>query len=225
MPKDGVTLAKCAGDYGRRCESIGNDRRNIADLQDAMDHPDFKKRHHALIDELAREHRLAKPLIERASFLVVPAELYKKHDSPKKLESATTAAGNRLDDWGKDILRRMTISGEIPESDVEFVDTTNAELGYPSGCTVAQTCETAAKFGLELCHPEDGPLARIAYTEQPMNDWRLMAMEPITDSNGSRKVFGLKRNDSGFWLDGTYGITDRFYYGDVRWVFRRKHSL
>lgn len=224
MLKDGVTLKKCAGDYARRCESIGNERRNIADLQDAMDHPDFKKRHHTLLDELAREHRLAKPLIERAPFLVVPVEWYKKYDSLKKLESAVTVAGNRLCDWGKDILRRMTVSGEIPESDVEFVDATNAELGYPNGCTVAQTCEAAAEFGFELCRPEDGPLARIAYTEQPMNDWRQMAMKPISVSSGSRGVFSLGRLGDGSWLCSHDGFPGRFCRGDVRWMFRRKRS-
>lgn len=219
MSKDGVTLEKCAGDYARRCESIGRDRHSIADLQDAMNHPDFKKRHHALLDELAREHRLTKPLIERAPFLVVPAKLYKKHRSPKKLESAVVTAGNQLNIRGGDILRMMIVSSEVPKFDVEFVDATNAELGYPNGCAMTKTFEAAAKVGLESCRPEDGPLARITYTQQPMNDRRLMAMEPLTASGGVRSVFSLERNWRGSLLDSCPGY---FHGGRVRWVFRRK---
>jgi len=43
----------------------------------------------------------------------------------------------------------------------------------------------------------------------------------ITDSNGNRKVFNLKRNDDGSWLNGNNGNPDNFYNGNVRWVFRR----
>ena len=57
-------LATPAADYGRRCESIGRERRTVADLQDAMSNPDFKKAHHDLLDRLAREYCVSRPLLE-----------------------------------------------------------------------------------------------------------------------------------------------------------------
>jgi len=191
-------------------------------FQFILGHKDLSPGLDTMFSSMFADYRLSKPIIERPPFLIVTADQYKKHNSPKKLECAVNAAGHRLCDWSKDILRRMTVSGEIPESDVEFVDATNAELGYFNGCTVAETYEAAAKIGLVLCHSEDGPLARMAYTEQPMNDWRLMAMEPISDSDGCRGVFFLGRSDDGSWLSGDIGDPDNFCLGFARWVFRRK---
>lgn len=117
------------------------------------------------------------------------------------------------------------MSGVVPEGDVDFVDVSNAELGYTNGCTAAQTIEAAAKFNLESCFYEDGPLVRKHYTNQPMNDWRLFALkESITDPDGFREVWCLAREADGSWLNSYNGNPGDFYGGEVRWVFRRKRS-
>lgn len=167
--------------------------------------------------------RNAKPLSEKPPFLVVPASEYESHDTLEKLEQSLVNDRGKIGYYGKYVLRVMTVSGEVPDSDVEFVKVSNAELGYPNGCTVEQAFEAAAKFGLELCCPEDGPLARIAYKDQPMGDWRLMAMKPIADSNGYPKIFGLKHNYLGLWLCCDK-YPSNFCNGNIQWVFRRKRS-
>ena len=166
--------------------------------------------------------RQAKPLIEKPPFLVIPASEYENHDTLEKLEQGLINNENKLGYYGRDTLRHTTVSGEVPHSAVEFVNASNVELGYPNGCTMAQALEAGSKFNLELCRPEDGPLARIAYKDQPMGDRRDMAMEPIPDSNGYPRVFGLKCNHLGFWLCGD--SPNNFCNGDVQWVFRRKRS-
>ena len=81
--KDGVILednpqmTNCAADYGRRCQSIGMKRRDPKSLDNAMAHPKFNERHHALLDELEREYLASLPLTERGPWMTVQGGAYK----------------------------------------------------------------------------------------------------------------------------------------------------
>lgn len=213
---DQVTLGS-AEDYGRRCESIGKERRNTADLQDAMDHPDFKQRHHALLDQLAQERRQSKPIVERPPFMTVKLGT---HKSNKDLRKALLAAGLKIGDWGGDILNRVKVA-EKPE-DVNIVVVTVAELGFPNGASRAQIYVKALSMGLGLLPAEVGPQLRLQYTDQPLGEWILIGMEPMSDSGGYLIVFGVVRYDDGRWLYGDYGRPDSVWGGNYRWAFRCK---
>jgi hypothetical protein len=204
-------------DYGRRCEAIGRERRNTADLQDAMDHPEFKKRHHDLLDQLAAEQQLRKPIMERRPFATIKLGT---HKSVKDLRKALLDAGYRIGDWGDDILKRINVASK-PE-DVDIVVVSVAELGFPNGATRAQIYEKALSMGLGLCPAEVGPQWRLQYADQPMGEWILVGMEPISDSGGSLKVFDVVRFEDGRWLYGNDGRPGGVWYGDLRWAFRRK---
>ena len=47
-------------------------------------------------------------------------------------------------------------------------------------------------------------------------------MEPIVDSDGDPRLFGVGRGDSGLWLYGGWGSPDRFWSADDQWVFVRR---
>lgn len=213
---DQVTLGS-AEDYGRRCESIGKERRNTADLQDAMDHPDFKQRHHALLDQLAQECRQSKPIVERPPFMTVKLGT---HKSNKDLRKALLAAGFKIGDWGGDILNRVKVA-EKPE-DVNIVVVTVAELGFPNGATREQIYEKALSMGLGLLPAEVGPQLRLQYTDQPLGEWILIGMKPIAGSDGDLIVFGVERDDGGRWLGGEVGYPGFVWHGRNRWAFRCK---
>ena len=214
---DNPKMTNCSDDYARRCKSIGMKRRNPKDLDGAMRHPKFNERHHQLLDELAKEYEASRPIMERAPWMTIQLGTNKSNqDLRKELEKND----HRISDWGSDILKKTDVATELTE--VDLIVLSNAELGSPDGCTVAQTYEAAQKLGLELCPAEVGPQLRLQYTNQPMDEWLLVAMDPITDSDGTLSVFRVVRHEDGSWLIGYYGRPDRHWFGDYRWVFVRR---
>ncbi len=212
----GVTL-ECASDYGRRCESIGAGRRNTADLQDAMNNPRFKQAHHQLLDELVAEYRQSRPIIERSVWKTVTVgNLPKDAKSRRKI---LTDVGIRISDWGGDILDRIQ---PAKPTEIELVLVTVSELGFPDRATVSQIYAALPSFDLEPCPAEVGPRLRLAYTDQPLDEWIMVGMEPIADSGGGLRVFSVERGDDGLWLCSRYAGPAYRYSGVSRWVFGRK---
>ena len=76
----------------------------------------------------------------------------------------------------------------------------------------------ALKRGLQRCPAEVGPALREQYTDQQMNDWVLIGMDPMIASDGRLGVFGVGRNVDGLWLIGSNNL-DLLWHPDVRWVF------
>lgn len=219
--KDQVTL-KSAEDYGRRCTSIGKERRNTADLQDAMDHPEFKARHHALLDQLVAEQRQRiKPLIERPASLIVRVGMLK---TVADLRQAVTNAGCQITPWADDMINRPAFKVGIvqAEEDIEFIFASNAELGYPNGCTRARTYEAGLKLGWKLCFPSDAIEIRRQYLEQPKNEWLYVAMDAITTSDGLFRVFSVTPDDTSPLLGADDAYSGILRRGDCCWAFRRK---
>ena len=221
MKEDGVTLStdvtKAAEDYGRRCENIGKERRTAADLQDAMDHADFKKEHHALLDRLANEQRQRKPIIERPPFKTVELGT---HPNNAALRKAILGADCKIGDWGADILKKVEVAKE--PTDIDIIVLSVAELGFPNGATRKDIYNKALSLGLQLCPAEVGPQLRLQYLDQPHGEWILIGMEPITDSLGRLKVLGVEHGDYDRWLYGYVGGPDGFWNGRGRWAFRCK---
>lgn len=214
---DNPEMTNCSDDYARRCKSIGMKRRNPRDLDSAMRHPKFNERHHQLLDDLATEYKASRPIMERAPWMTVTIGT---HKSNKDLRKELEKSGHRIGDWGTDILKKTDVAAEPAE--VDLIVLSNAELGFPNGCTVAQTYEAAQKLGLELCPAEVGPQLRLQYKDQPMNEWLLVAMDPITGSDGNLNVFRVVRREGGSWLHGNGGHPDNPWSGDLRWVFVRR---
>ena len=81
-------------------------------------------------------------------------------------------------------------------------------------------------MGLELCPPETGLIKPLQDTNQPMDKWYYIAMEPITDRNGNPLVFRLERNADGAWLNDDWSDPGSVWNPDDEFVFRlRKRDL
>ncbi len=135
---------------------------------------------------------------------------------------ALTIGGFRIGDWANDLLGRPAFKTEAKEREVDLVVVSVAELGFPNGATRKDIYRRAKELGLELCPAEVGPQQlRLQYKDQPMNEWLLIGMEPITGSDGSPNVFGVAHGGDGSWLDSGYGRPGRLWHGSDRWVFVR----
>lgn len=129
--------------------------------------------------------------------------------------------GMMIGDWADNILGKPEFTVATRETEVDLVKVTVAELGFKDGARRDQIYEQAKKFGLELCPSEVGPQLRLQYKDQSMDEWVLIAMEPIRYSGGGLNVFYVAHDGNGIWLYSYYGNPARVWDAGYPWVFVR----
>ncbi|MDP3997721.1 MAG: hypothetical protein Q8P73_04450 [bacterium] len=125
----------------------------------------------------------------------------------------------RLGDWASDILGKEAFTVAIEEQEVDLVVMSVKELGFKGNARFDQICARAKELGLELCPAEVGPQLRLQYLDQPKNEWLIIAMEAIRDSDGHLGVFDVEHVDDGRWLRAGGGDPVSVWYPDDRFVF------
>lgn len=135
---------------------------------------------------------------------------------------AVKSAGMKIGDWANDILGKPAFTATESVMEVELVVASVAELGFKDGATRKDIYVRAQELGLDLCPPEVGPQLRLQYTDQPKGEWLVIAMEPITDSDGSLNLFYVEHAGGGRWLHASLGYPDDFWSGGHRFVFLRR---
>lgn len=129
-----------------------------------------------------------------------------------------------ISDWSNYILGKPAFEQSVveAETEVELVNVSVAELGFKGRATRADIYKRAQELGLDLCPAEVGPQLRLQYKDQPKGEW-VVAMEPISDSNGDLRVFYVGRDDDGEqWLGAHFGYPDSVWAGGHRFVFVRR---
>lgn len=137
------------------------------------------------------------------------------------LREALEAAKFRIGDWASDLLNQKTFTIASEERELELVQVTVAELGFPEGATRKEIYEAALAAGLNLCPPEVGPQLCLQYPDQSLNEWMQIGMDPIAYSDGNLHVFSVGHNDDGRWLHSNSGNPGSRWDADDRWVFAR----
>lgn len=142
--------------------------------------------------------------------------------SKDDFEAAITNQGSQTSDWAKDIMSKPEFKISKEEANENLVILSVKTLGFPNGATVQEIFDQAKKLGLELCPAETGPQLLLQYPEQPMNEWCLIGMNPITDSDGHPKLFRVGRYGDGPWLHAGDGRPDDRCPSGYRFAFVRK---
>jgi hypothetical protein len=135
-----------------------------------------------------------------------------KHKTPSQYREAIENAGSRIDNWGNDILGRISCARE--EIEVDLVVLSVKELGFNDDASYAHVCSRVA---LGLCPAEVGPALRLIYKDPPRDEWLHIAMEAIPDLDGDPHIFALSR-DLYKWLHGTLADSND-YPTNERFVF------
>ena len=130
--------------------------------------------------------------------------------------------GFRIGDYVNDILGKTAFTVATEETELDLIVVSVAELGFKDGATHEQIFARAKEHGLDLCPTEVGPQLRLQYKDQPNGEQLVVAMEPITASDGDLLLFGVRRNDSDLWLYNYYDYPSRLWYADYRFVFSRR---
>lgn len=192
------------------------DEDRLAALTDSDNRPELVEFLDKLIEKA--QEKMAPP--EFAVWLT--AKVGESKDADACLE-AIKASGAQTGEHARGIMgkKAFKLSPEVRE--VSYVRGVTARLlGFTKAPTLKQFLERAEKFGLNRCIPEDGPVLRVAYTDQPSDKRLPLAMETIVDSYGRPSVFYLYCLDDGErWLS-TYCVDPRTKLGlDYEWVFRK----
>jgi len=128
----------------------------------------------------------------------------------------------RIGDWANDILGKPAFTVATEETELDLVVVSVAELGFKDGATREQIYARAKELGLDLCPAEVGPQLRLQYKDQPNGELLVIAMEPITDSDGDLDLFDVRRDDSDLWLSGYDASPGHVWDADFRFVFSRR---
>ncbi len=139
------------------------------------------------------------------------------HKTPDEYRKALKSAGRRINNWGDDILGRISCSQE--EIDLDLVVLSVGDLGFKGIAGYADICAKAVELGLRLCPAEVGPALRLQYGDQPSGEWLRIAIQVITDRGGGHNIFGVEHGNDDLWLGAEGGHPGSVWYADNRFVF------
>lgn len=142
-------------------------------------------------------------------------------DQPTNPAGELESRGFRVSDWGaRPFLAKMLFASE--PTAVDIVRVTVAELGLADGATTTEDIFVrAAALGLNRLPVEAGYRLRLALTDQPMNEWIRIGMEPIADPDGFPCVIGVVHDEDGQWLRVYYPNPTHQWGAESLWVFGR----
>mgnify|MGYP000985917348 CR=1 FL=1 len=142
--------------------------------------------------------------------------------TPEQYTKELIDNGNQIYSYAQQILNKIEAL-KSPEQ-ISLVSFSVEQLGFPNGATLQEIYDKAQSMGLELCPPQVGPELRLSYTDQPNNEYLVIAMEAITDADGGPGLFGVDRFDSEPYLGYFYGGLGFRWRGNYRFVFRSRKS-
>jgi hypothetical protein len=137
----------------------------------------------------------------------------------KQLESALSSEGLKVGDWARSMLRSREFTTLPEEQTLSLVRVKVADLGLAGYPTTDQIYAKANDLGLELCPAEAGPQLRLAYKDQPMDEWLYVGMKQIADSDGNPNVFKLDRHTDDSWLYSVWAKPDHQWDPKNEFVF------
>ena len=174
-----------------------------------------------ILRESDLRHEIAKLIVgERASvFPIWKSVVIGTKTSREEVIAGLRLRHYRLSDLAMELVRKMRLA-RVPTK-LDLVKVTGADLGFnESGATTEEIFARANERGLGLCPAEVGPALRDQYSDQPMDEHLRIGMEPI-DSDGSPRVFSVRRGEDGRWLhtDDVYSAPS--WFPEDSWVFLR----
>jgi hypothetical protein len=128
--------------------------------------------------------------------------------------------GVEVSRWAGNFLGNVEFSRE--KRKLELIRLSVAELGFPKGAKLKDIYARAKEQGLDLCSAETGPALRLAYQDQPVGEWILIAMEPVLDSDGGLAIFRVDRDTGDLWLHARCGNPDDVWGPGDQFLFLRR---
>jgi hypothetical protein len=134
--------------------------------------------------------------------------------------AALEAKGFKIGTYARQILAKISIAQQ--EEDLELFLGSARDFGCTYSTARQKLFDRAALHGYYPCPAETGPAARLGYEDQPKGEYRVVAMEPITDSGDYLRLFVFKHDGHEVWLGTNYGRPDSEWDPDDVWVWCRR---
>jgi hypothetical protein len=179
--------------------------------------PEFQEFLFQLWDARAIKRTELLAFTDRPAWKVVKVGGQSKED----LIRAVKAAGHKFSDYSLQVINNKGFTTLPEEREIELFTCTVAELGFANGACVNQIYVKLAEYGFDKCPDETALYLRMAYTDQPMNEWRIVISEPYTGSDGCPRVLDVGRSDDASWVNSNYAYPAYTWDGNFRLVFRR----
>lgn len=161
----------------------------------------------------------SEPKSEFATWRTINLGTFKKVEL---LIDAIKKLGYWVCDWAIDTMGKEAFKLSEVKAELELVRVSVAELGFKKGAKLKDIFARAFEFGLILCPGEVGPQLRLQYTDQPICECLVVAMEAISGSDGDLNLFNvICGGDGAMWLITYYGNPDYDYDPDDMFVFAR----
>lgn len=136
-------------------------------------------------------------------------------------QKAIEAQGMKVYKYAEQVLKNPDFKVVGEHERAELVEVSVVSIGFEKTTRYYAICQRASELGLELCPAEVGPQLRLQYKDQPLNEWLVVAMKAISDSDGVPRVFGVNRRVDGLWLGADRGRPDYEWLPELRFVFLR----
>jgi hypothetical protein len=139
----------------------------------------------------------------------------------KELEKTLVAGGFEISGEARDMLRSKDFTTLPEQQTLSLVRIRVSDLVWAStgSSKTDQIHAKANELGLDLCPAEVGPYLRLAYKDQPLDEYLFVGMKQIGDSHGSPHVLELDRDVDGSWLNGLYAHPASRWSQENEWVF------
>lgn len=149
--------------------------------------------------------------------------------SMNELQKRLTTGNFYLSDSAKDIMKNRSFAMTDNAHMFSFVRVRVGDLRFIEETTTAEIFnrDRLARFGLDLCEPQDGPFLRLAFNDQLKDHPLLIAMPPISPSNSGSAVFLLERfrDSEHYSLDTLYAGPRKYWDLSDEFVFRLNECL
>lgn len=114
-----------------------------------------------------------------------------------------------VNDWARKVIEGPSFTTQPELEEIALVRCTVRGLGFSVKPTTDELWERIEEVGA-LCPAEVGPWVRLAFSDQPVDDYFWVATKPVTDSQGRLGAFCVGRNsgvgqnsvDGTRWLGG-----------------------
>jgi len=199
--------------YGDRCVNIAQEC-TPDDILDAMKHPDFAAYHRALFEKLVFEFQQRELTVDRQPFASIQIGTFK---DVNELRQALQDKDYNISRHVNDLLNRVKFVDGVRQ--VKLYSASNAQLGYPNGCTVSESFGVFEKFGIEKMPDEAGSQCRLQISRLPSVARYLFYTDTIFDLNSDPCLFETTCVDNHLELDCETAFPDSFYGGSWMWVY------
>jgi hypothetical protein len=125
------------------------------------------------------------------------------------LSNALDAAGCGIGNSAGEILARPIFTLRDTKTNVELLTVSAAELGFQTDTALlADIYARAKQLGFGLAAAEVAPQLRLQYFDQPIGEFLIIGMEPITTWKGDPVILNVANGGAGLILIGQDGSAD-----------------